>query len=116
MTGYTLRQFVVDEMKRREMSYREFAQFIGESHHDRTHRIATGKFKRPDWDFVLNLQRALDLDLEFLVALLEPDLAQRRRQTLTPLARQIAERFDELPEEFKAKIASTIFSMNAEPG
>jgi transcriptional regulator with XRE-family HTH domain len=112
MAQYTLRQFLIDEMKRRDMSYREFAALIGESHHDRLHRIVTGKFKRPDWDFILNLSKSLGLDLEFLVALLEPDLAKHRHSDISPLARRIAEHFDNLPEEYKAQIASAIFGIN----
>lgn len=107
----TLQEFLKRELKRRNMSARELARRLGE-HQARTSRVLNGQTARPDWDYLEKLARELSISLELLVALVSPDLAGRA--SVSPLARLIAQRFDELPEDLKARVADAILSMNTE--
>ncbi len=82
MEQLTLGKFIQDEMQRRQMTIRGFAEFVGVNH------AVIGKFRyygirkvhnkkpigEPSLSFVAKLAKATNVDLAVIVALVYPDL------------------------------------------
>lgn len=102
MNELTLGQFIQDEMKRREMSMREFAKLVGVSHKIigkfRNHGINPTYNKRPvgepSLDFLAKLAKATATDLCTLVALIHNDAT-----VADPRAGLMAARIAKLPPD-----------------
>jgi transcriptional regulator with XRE-family HTH domain len=109
MNDLTLGQFIQDEMKRREMSMREFAKLVGVSHKIigkfRNHGINPIYNKRPvgepSLEFLAKLSKATSIDLCALVALIYPD-----HTVADPRAAITNARISQLPPE-KIEILDT---------
>lgn len=94
-------------------SHREFADYLG-VHHSKIDRLMNDQFA-PKLEFLELLFTKSRTDPETAGTLAFPNLP-RRPQTLSPLARLIARRFDELPEEFKARVADAILGIDPQRG
>jgi transcriptional regulator with XRE-family HTH domain len=90
-------------------SHREFAKYLG-VHHSKISRILNGQYD-PKMDFLELLFLKTRTDPETAGTLTFPSLPSRP-QALSPLAKLIARRFDELPEEFKREIADAILGID----
>lgn len=95
-----LREFLIQEMHRRDMSGREFARMVGVANSTIV-RFTAEEYKKekpaPSLDFLAKLSKATRVDLCILVAYVHPDLTSTDAQTaiIGALASQLpAERQD----------------------
>lgn len=87
------REFLEDEMRKREMSIRQFAEFVGVSHPTITRAIDPSGSVEPSFDFLVKLSEATKVDLCTIVALLAPD-----RTHISARARVLAQAIEALSE------------------
>jgi transcriptional regulator with XRE-family HTH domain len=99
----TLRDFIEQEMHRREMTMRQFADFVGISHATISRTLDPIKPTEPTIDVLVKLAKATGVSLSSLIALLRPDLDEI---DIDPRARVLAERIASLPDA-KREIAET---------
>lgn len=110
MNQLTLGKFIQDEMKRRGLSIRQFAEQVDVTHKViakfRYHGLKDTYNKRPigepSLDFLAKLAKATAVDLCALVALIHPDatmadaragITSARAQQLTPEQRELLDTF-----------------------
>ncbi len=96
-----LGKFILDEIKKRDMTANQFASLVGVSHTTIGRLIEPGDKTLPTLDFLMKLSEATHTDICNLVALVAP------RNTLTNARAQvIAERIARLPPD-KQEIVDT---------
>lgn len=95
----TLREFIANEVKRREMSARQFADLVGVNHKTINKFLDTKSDPgNPSMEFLLKLSRATNTSIITLIELAYPEV----RESLsgpTPSAEVLAERIDQLPAD-----------------
>lgn len=92
----TLRDFINDEMRRRQMSQRQFADFVGVSHQTISRALDLHAPPEPSLDFLYKLAKSTGTDCCTLFLLIYPDLS-----SLSPRARLLAQQIDSLPAELQ---------------
>lgn len=79
-----LREFLIEEMHKRRMSGREFAQMVGVSNSTIV-RFTAEEYKKekpePSLDFLAKLSKATRVDLCILVAYVHPELTSTNAQS-----------------------------------
>jgi transcriptional regulator with XRE-family HTH domain len=94
----SLGNFVLTEMTRRQMTAREFANFVGVTHTTINrlleHGVGDKSVNDPSLDVLDKLAKATSTDICSLVALVKPDTAR-----ISPFARMLAERIERLPAD-----------------
>lgn len=103
-TESNLKEFILGEMKRRSMSAREFAKFVGVTH--TTINDLVSKDRIPGIDFLSKLSDATKTDLASLIYLTFPDTASRNE--LSTDARILAQRIEQLPEPVRDAVKAMI--------
>lgn len=103
-TESNLREFILGEMKRRGMSAREFAKFVGVGH--TTINDLVSKDRIPGIDFLSKLADATQTDLAALMYLTFPETATRN--ALSADARILAQRIEQLPEPVREAVKAMI--------
>jgi transcriptional regulator with XRE-family HTH domain len=104
---YTLRDYIVTEMKKRNMSARQFAQLVGVSNTTINRLIDKDEPDEPTLDFLVKLARATHIPLVPLVELSYPDLVDPN-QELNPQARILAQQIEQLPPQAQDAITMMI--------
>ena len=99
MTG--LGKFIAEEIRRRQMSDREFARFVGVSS-STISRTLSEEAPKPTIEFLEKLSKATNVSVGSLLALILPE----SHADIDPEARILAERIANLPEDKRA-IAET---------
>lgn len=111
-----LGKFVHDEMRKRDMSMRQFADFVGTNHATISHLINDPEPPTPTLELLSKLARATGVDVCTLVSMALPN---ERHANPDPESRLLAERIGKLPPDaqslIKALIANTIFE-NSQKG
>ena len=105
-TATNLREFILGEMKRLEMSGREFAKFVGVGHSTINRFISEENDTDPSLDFLSKLADATQTDLAALIYLAFPGVASKT--SLSPDARILAQRIEQLPEPVRDTIKAMI--------
>ena len=101
--------FIKEDMNRRAMTIREYAQFIN-STHPTVAKYMNGTIKHVQWEFVVNLSRATKTDIGTLARLIAPDAAFEP----IPDSRIIAERINQLPTSLRKSIIEMIDALLAQ--
>lgn len=104
-TDTNLREFILSEMKRRDMSARQFARFVGVGH-STINDFATGIERVPSLDFLSKLADATQTDLAALIYLSFPEVASKT--ALSADARILAQRIEQLPEPVRDAVKAMI--------
>lgn len=100
------REYLLDEIKTRNMSASEFARFIGVSPATITRAIDERNPSTPGLDFLLKLSKSMKVSLATLIELAYPEAAAEVQ--ITPSAKALAERIQRLPPNVQETIAAII--------
>lgn len=106
--GYTLRQFILDQMSDRHMSARQFAEFVGVAHTTINRAVDTRKEPKPSIEFLLSLSKATNVSVLTLLEMAYPD--EVKANAVTPSIQVMAQMLSELPENIQQAIHAIIFS------
>lgn len=111
MGDVSLSGFIQSEMQKRNMSARQFAQFIGVSHGtiNRFLDFGTKDVGYPSVDFMFKLAKATETDVGTLMAMIEPNPAPIDPETLA-----VAQQFQQLSEAERKLIFAAIRGLLAE--
>lgn len=105
----TIQKFIIEDMTRRKMSLREYADFLGVTH-PTVSRYAHDEHKEVQWDFLLKLSRATRTDIGYLARLAAPDVAFEN----VPDTNLIAERINQLPLTYRKTIIDMVEALLAQ--
>ncbi len=104
--GFALREFILDEMKRRSMSNRQFAVVIGVSNATINRAVDENNPAEPTLDFLLKLSKATSVSVIALVEMAYPDLVELNQPS--PAALIMAQKIEKLPAHLQEAIAAII--------
>lgn len=107
-----IRDFLLNEMKQRDMSARSLADFMGVSHTLINRLIDSRNPTEPSLDFLLKLSKATHVSFVSLVELAYPEIIQE--STLSPQARILAQQIEQLPPQAQQAITMMIRGILAE--
>jgi transcriptional regulator with XRE-family HTH domain len=99
-------KFLIDEMQRRGMSNREFARFINVSNTTINRAVDQKLDKEPTLEFLVKVSEAIHVDVSTLVEMVHPQAVNENR--ISPTAKALAQRIENLPEDVQAVIAAII--------
>lgn len=106
VNGYrAIREFVLSEMHRRDMSARQFAEFVGVAH-GTINKCVNGVEGSPSIDFLIRLARATKTDLSTILALIAPELVHTE---VDPKVMILAKRLAGLPDNVQQVIRDLVF-------
>jgi len=95
---YNIADFILSEMKRRDLRVGEFARLVGVSHATISkHLSADPPVAKPE--FLLKLSAATGVSIEALIALAYPEVAAQT--ALSARAKILAQRIEKLPESIQ---------------
>ena len=101
-----LSDFILKEMKKRDMSMREFAQFVNVSHATISRAVDPQKNIIPSTDFLAKLADATHTDIATLIAMVFPELTD-----LNPEIMLLAMRISQLHPEQQKMIRQLLMGM-----
>jgi transcriptional regulator with XRE-family HTH domain len=116
MTAVTFGQFLREEIDKRKMSQREFADYVGAAHGVINKFLDYGAkdVGYPSVDFLLKLSKATNTDICYLMALLDPEVPRRTDASI--YAMRIGEIVEALPEAQREMIDNFLLSLVAKQG
>lgn len=95
---YNIADFILSEMKRRDLRVSEFARLVGVSHATISKHLSTKPpVAKPE--FLLKLSAATGASIEALIALAYPEVANKT--ALSARAKILAQRIEKLPESIQ---------------
>lgn len=100
------REFIKDQMFRREMSARQFAEFVDVAPTTITRAIDEADPSTPGIDFLLKLAQATHVELSTLVDMAYPDIATSTKAS--PSSRVLAQQIEELPDGIREVVVAII--------
>lgn len=108
MSNLTFGDFLLSEVRRRDISVREFANLMGVSHTTVLKFFEYGKkdVGYPSVDFLIRLARATETDLCTIIGLIAPDLVHHDPET-----QAIAEQLRQLPTIQRDMVSAYIRSI-----
>jgi transcriptional regulator with XRE-family HTH domain len=106
--SYTLEEFVLAQMAQRDMSARQFAEFVGVSHSTVNRMLDSRNEIPPSMEVLIKISNATRVNLTTLIQLSYPDIALD--EGLSPSAQLLAQQFEELPDNIKDVIMTLINS------
>lgn len=106
-----LTEFINEEMRKRNMSMREFAAFMGTTHASISRALARDEDTLPTLEFLVKLAQATKVDICTIVALVVPDASRLDAEVLL-LAQAIAK----LPPDKQALVDDMILGMTMKRG
>jgi transcriptional regulator with XRE-family HTH domain len=102
-----LADFVAAQMKEREMSARQFADFVGTSSTTINNLLKPGGYPFvPSVELLIKLAKATHTDFFSLVLLAFPEASDLVREP--PTGRLMADQFERLPDDVKAVVAGIL--------
>ncbi len=104
----TFRQFLIDEMKRRDMSNRQFADLVGVSNSTINRAVDAKKPTQPTLDFLVKLSKTTSTSLFTLIEMAYPDVTDESK--VNPSTQVLAQRIERLPEHIQEALMSLIRS------
>lgn len=102
-----LREFIEEEMRRRDMTANQFADFVGVAHTTIGRAIDQRRPTTPSPEFLIKLAKATGISLSSLIALVIPEAEHIEVSARSLL---IAERIGQLPPDKQEIIDSLILS------
>lgn len=102
-------EFLEAQMKQRDMSARQFAEFIGVAHSTITRAIDPRSPTSPGLDFLLALAKATGTNLGALVELAYPDVASQTALSAKTLL--LAQRIEHLPDKIRTAILTLLLEV-----
>jgi transcriptional regulator with XRE-family HTH domain len=109
MSHSTLRDFLMEEMKRREMSMRQFAEFVGVAHTTVTRAVDPVSPPPPSFDFLVKLAKATKTDIRTIAAIVAPDAVIDQSPEVLMLAERISRLTDDQRKLIDAAITGIVF-------
>lgn len=107
MTGYTFRDFLLDEMKQRQFdSASELARFFGVATTTVTRAMHPKNPRRPGFEFLLAISAKTGRNLVALLEIAYPDVMSKSE--LSPSAQLIAQQIEDLPESDRNSVRRLI--------
>lgn len=103
---YTLQNFILDEIKKRQMSMRKFAEALDIAPSTLSRILDTKNPSQPTIETLIKLAEMTHTSLETLTALAYPDLADATK--MSPTARVVGQNFEKLPEDLQNTIMTII--------
>lgn len=100
------KDFLQNEMQRRDMSARQFAEFVDVAPTTITRCVDEKNPQLPGLDFLMKLAKATGASITSLVAMAYPDLAITTRPS--PSAQILAQQIEQLPEATQEVILAII--------
>lgn len=97
----SLKGFIEEEMRQRDMSARQFAEFVGVAHTTINRAIDPTDPTTPSPEFLVKLAKATRVNLSSLIALIMPDV---ETTTIDARSQVLAEKIAQLPPD-KREIA-----------
>lgn len=94
----TIAEFIRQDMERRGMSLREYADFLG-STHPTVSKYISESGHHVQWDFLVRLSRATNTDIGILARLAAPELAATYEDFPTP--EMVLQRLKQIPVEMR---------------
>lgn len=101
-----LRSFILTEIRKRDMSVRQFSEFVGVAHSTVNRILDENDQSTPTLESLLKIADATNTDLYALLGLTFPDIVQRT--ALSPDARIIAQRVEQAPEHIREAIRALL--------
>lgn len=102
----TLRHFILNEMHARDMSARQFAEFIGVSNATISRAIDPRQAPTPSLEFLLKLSDATNVNFAHLAALAYPEVAQKMKPSAS--SQILAQLIEDLPENLREAVVALI--------
>lgn len=99
-------QFLLDEMKRRDMSARKLAEFFDVSPTTVARAIDTRNPSTPGLDFILKISQATGISVTALIELAYPEVT--KATSLSAEAQIIAQQIENLPHDTREVVVSII--------
>jgi transcriptional regulator with XRE-family HTH domain len=99
----TFREFINTEMRSRDMSIRQFAQFVGVDHSTLVRLLDEKHNRTPSLEVMANISKATGVNLMTMISLLFPDASE-----ISGEAWLIAQQVDRLPEAERRMITDSI--------
>lgn len=106
LTRYTLKEFIIEEMRRRDMSARQFAKVVGVSNTTINRALDSKYTADPTLDFLAKLAIATNVSLIALVELSFPGVLEKDQPS--PAALIMAQKIEKLPSHLQEAIAAII--------
>lgn len=101
-----LREFLLNEIRKRDMSVRQFAEFVGVAHSTINRMLDERGDSTPTLDSLLKISDATHTDLYSLLSIAFPDVVQKN--ALSADARIIAQRIEQAPEHVRKAIETLL--------
>lgn len=109
MKSHSLADFVNEEMRRRNVTMREFAKITGISHSTLS-RIATERENyQPKWEVIVRLAKGTNTDIRTLAAIIAPEAVTGQDASAIVLAERIKRLTPEQQEIIDGFIAGKVF-------
>ena len=105
-TKYSLKEFVIEEMRLRDMSARQFGKFVGVSNTTINRALDLKYTADPTLDFLAKLATATNTSLMTLIGLSFPDALELNQPS--PAALIMAQKIEKLPAHLQEAIAAII--------
>lgn len=103
----TIGEYIQQEQERRRLSDHEFADLLDASH------VTVGRMKKNKYPitlkFLKKLAQRLNVSLDYLVMLAEPEMASSNRMPTDAL--MLAERITQLPQDQRAMVEAFVRSI-----
>lgn len=114
MAAKTLGEFILEEMRKRDMSAREFADLVGVANtvinkflnHGISETYGEQKVGQPSLGFLGKLSKATNTDICYLITLVVPDAVRVTNPDIDALA--LSRRIEQLPDNAKEVIDAII--------
>lgn len=100
-------EFIELEMKKRDMSIREFSRFVGLSHSAVSKYLNNPQEKNISIEFMVKVSEGTNTDLTSIVAMVYPE-----QTTINPEVQILAERIAKLPPEKRQMVDSLLLGMS----
>lgn len=105
-TNERLSNFIAQEIQRRGISARQFAEFVGVSSNTINRMLDPEDESSPSLDFLVKLANATNADLIAVISLAYPEV--RQKTALTPTAAIIAQRIEQLAEDDRETVEAFV--------
>ena len=103
----SLADFVTEQMKARDMSARQFADFVGTSSTTINNILKPGGYPFvPSVELLIKLSKATHTDFVALILLAFPESSELIRES--PDGRLMADQFERLPDDVRAVVAGIL--------
>jgi len=105
----TLAEFIESEIKKRDMSIREFSRMAGLSHSTVSQYLNEPDSRKVSIEFLVKISVATNTDLSSIVAMVYPELT-----SIDPESRIMAEQIRKLPQDKRGMLGSLLVGIGVQ--